>query len=134
MTARPIPRAQPRPRIRVIKGSGHRVPRIAPWVMFTMLAVVTFFSLIYSRTVLNDSAFRLDEVEQRIAEEQAEYQQLRLEIARLQSPERIDPRARMLGLVLPDEVRTLEVAGVATSEEGGDERWAIVKSILTASP
>ncbi len=134
MTARPIPRTQPRPRVRVIAGSGRNRPRIAPWLLFTLLAVLTFFALIYSRTVLSDAAFRLEEVEQRIAEEQVRYQQLRLEIARLQSPERIDPLARQLGLVLPDEVRTLEVPGLAVTDEGAEEHWANVKSILTASP
>lgn len=134
MTARPLPRTQNRPRIRVIAGHARRRPRIAPWLLFTLLAVVTFFALIYSRTVLSDSAFRLEEVEQRITEEQVSYQQLRLEIARLQSPERVDPLARQLGLVLPHEVRTLEVPGATVAEPGAEEHWAEVKSILTATP
>ncbi len=134
MTARPAPRPGPRPRIRVITGRGRARPRIAPWLLFTLLAIVAFFALIYSRVALNDAAFRLDEVERRILQEEAEYQQLRLEVARLQSPERIVPLAEQLGLVLPAEVRTLEVVGVVGSGGGGEERWAEVKSILTASP
>ena len=108
--------------------------RIAPWLLFTALVIFIFFALIYSRTTLSDSAFRLEEVDSRIVREEATFQQLRLEVARLQSPERIVPLAEEIGLVLPSQVRTVAAAGVAGSEGGAEERWAEVKSILTASP
>jgi len=108
--------------------------RIAPWLLFTALVVFVFFSLIYSRTALSDSAFDIEKVDSQIAQEEATYQQLRLEVARLQSPERIVPLAEEIGLVLPTQVRTVEAAGVTGSEGGAEARWAEVKSILTASP
>lgn len=134
MTARLAPAPQPRPQIRVIPGRGRQTLRMTPWLLFTALVVFIFFALIYSRTTLSDSAIRLEEVESQIVQQQAAYQQLRLEVARLQSPERIVPLAEDIGLVLPDQVRTVEAAGVTGSEGGAEVRWAEVKSILTASP
>ncbi|HKZ28887.1 MAG TPA: hypothetical protein VJ482_04510 [Acidimicrobiia bacterium] len=134
MTARLAPVPQQQHRIRVIPGRGIQPLRLAPWLLFTALVIFVFFALIYSRTILSDSAFRLREVEAQISQEQATYQQLRLEVARLQSPERIVPLAEGIGLVLPNEVRTIEVARVTGFEGGAEARWAEVKSILTASP
>ncbi|MDH5615465.1 MAG: hypothetical protein OEY62_02880 [Acidimicrobiia bacterium] len=134
MTARLAPAPRQRPQIRVVPGRGRQHLRMAPWLLFTALVIFVFFALIYSRTTLSDSAFRLDEVESQIAEEEVAYQQLRLEVARLQSPERVVPLAKGTGLVLPHEVRTVEAAGVAGFEGGAEARWAEVKSILTASP
>jgi cell division protein FtsL len=108
--------------------------RIAPWLLFTALVIFVFFALIYSRTTLSDSAFRLEEVESQITQEEVLYQQLRLDVARLQSPERIVPLAEQIGLVLPSQVRTVEAAGVNGAGVGAEARWAEVKSILTASP
>lgn len=134
MTARPAPLTQTRPQIRVVPGRGIQPLRMAPWLLFTVLVIFVFFALIYSRTALSDSAFRLKEVDAQIAQQEATYQQLRLEVARLQSPERIVPLAEEIGLVLPSQVRTVEAAGVTGSEGGAEARWAEVKSILTASP
>lgn len=108
--------------------------RIAPWFLFTALVIFVFFALIYSRTALSDSAFQLKEVEAQIAQEQATFQRLRLEVARLQSPERVVPLADEIGLVLPNQVRTVQATGVTGTEGGAEEHWAEVKSILTASP
>jgi len=134
MTARLAPARQPRPQIRVLPGRAVRPMRMAPWLLFTALVLFVFFALIYSRTALSDSAFDLEKVQGQIAREEATYQQLRLEVARLQSPERVVPLAEQIGLVLPTQVRTVEAAGVTGSEGGEEARWAEVKSILTASP
>ncbi|MGZ8753926.1 MAG: hypothetical protein ACXW15_01935 [Acidimicrobiia bacterium] len=134
MTARLAPAGQQRPHIRVVPGRAVQPLRMAPWLLFTALVIFVFFALIYSRTILSDSAFRLEEVESQIAQEEAVYQQLRLEVARLQSPGRIVPLAEQIGLVLPNQVRTVEAAGVTGSEGGAEARWVEVKSILTASP
>jgi cell division protein FtsL len=120
--------------MRVVAGHGVQPLRIAPWLLFTALVVFIFFALIYSRTALSDSAFQLKEVEAQIAQEEATFQRLRLEVARLQSPERVVPLAEEIGLVLPNQVRTVQAAGVAGPDGGAEERWAEVKSILTASP
>lgn len=134
MTARLAPAAQQRTQIRVIRGRGVQPLRMAPWLLFTVLVVFVFFALIYSRTALSGSAFDLKEVDAQIAQEAATFDKLRLEVARLQSPERIVPLAEEIGLVLPDQVRTVEATGVTGSDGGAEARWAEVKSILTASP
>lgn len=134
MTARLAPSRQPGTPIRVIAGRAHQPMRIAPWLLFTALVIFVFFALIYSRTTLSDSAFRLEEVESQITQEEVLYQQLRLDVARLQSPERIVPLAERIGLVLPSQVRTVEATGVNGAGDDAEARWAEVKSILTASP
>ena len=60
---------------------------------------------------------------------------LRRDVARLRSPERIQPLAVQLGLVYPDpaDIRTVTAAGVVVVKSN-DDRWTEIKSILSASP
>ncbi|MGH8934812.1 MAG: hypothetical protein ACRDXD_00840 [Acidimicrobiia bacterium] len=134
MTARPVAIPRPRPHLRVVQGRAARAPRLAPWALFTTLVLLAFFGLIFSRIALDRSAFVLEELEDQIALEAVRYQGLRLEVARLQSPQRVLQQAEEMGLVFPAEVRTLSVpAAVATGENPGG-RWAEVKSVLGALP
>lgn len=66
--------------------------------------------LIYLRTEIDESAYRIQQLERRIEFEQARQSQLHLEMIRLESPGEIVPIAeQMLGMVLPEDV--LEVTG-----------------------
>ncbi len=103
-------------------------------MVFTLAALCAFFGLIYSRTALDRSAFDLQEIQAQVAAEQARYQELRLEVARLNAPSRIGPLASELGLVFPPEVHTLSAPGVQPPQKEAELRWAEVKSILTATP
>jgi hypothetical protein len=134
MTARPLAIPRPRPHLRVVPGRPTPAPRLAPWVFFTTVALLAFFGLIFSRIALDRSAFVLEELEDQIALEEVRYQGVRLEVARLQSPQRVLHQAEEMGLVFPAEVRTLSVPElVATGEDPGG-RWAEVKSVLGALP
>lgn len=134
MTARPARTARPVTRLRVIAGKKSAQPRVGAWVLFTVLAVVLFFSLIVSRVALDKPALELNELSQQIEAEQVHYQQLRLEVARLQAPERIVPLAEELGLTYPEDVRVVVADGVGDQQPSTEDRFANVKSILTASP
>lgn len=134
MTARTAPAYRRRPRLRVIEGQAGGRRRLTPWITFTTLVVVAFFALIFSRTALDRSAFELQEVQSRIFEEQARYERLRLDVARLESPTRIEPLAREMGLVFPGDVISLTAPGVIEDLDDPEQRWAELKSILTASP
>jgi len=131
-------RSLPLPRtagLRVVPGAAARPhPRVGPWLLLTVVVLAAFFLLIYSRIALDRSAFILDEIGRQTAVEETRYWELRLESARLQSPERIVARAQELGMVYPDQVQTLEIAGVGSPATGAEERWADLKALLAAQP
>ncbi len=128
MTARAAPLTRARPRLRVVAGRRVDSPRVAPWVLFTAAAVVAFFALILSRTMLDHAAFELHELETSIAQQQGRYHQLRIEVARLQSPRRVAPLAAELGMVFPTQSEPITVEGVID----GETQWAETRTILTA--
>lgn len=113
-----------------------RRPVARHWVVFTALVILAFFALIYSRTALDDSAFLVQQLESGIADEEARYWQLRLEVAELQAPDRIAEEAARLGLIYPAGGPVpLDVPGVVRAEPSDlDDRWAQIKSILSAQP
>jgi cell division protein FtsL len=133
MTARPVPIQRTR-RLRVIRGRRHMRPTLGTWVIFTGVAVALFFALILSRVALDKPALELSDLRAHIEAEQARYQQLRLEVAELQSPDRIMSRADELGLVYPDSLQILIADGVGDGIPAEGDRFADVKSILTAAP
>jgi cell division protein FtsL len=105
-----------------------------PWIIFALAVIVAFFGLIYSRISLDQSAFVLEDLEQQIAAEEARHWDLRVEVARLQSPERITRVASEMGMIYPAELAALEVEGVDASELDPEYRWAQLKALLTAQP
>jgi cell division protein FtsL len=76
------------------------------------------FGLVVARTSLDAGAFELADLNQQIAAEQDRQQLLELEVARLESPTRIAPLADEMGLVYPDDRRTLFVDGM--DDDGGN--------------
>ncbi len=104
-------------------------------MLVAFAAVALFFALVITNTALDQSAFDLQEIRAQIAEEQTRFDQLRLEVARLKSPERIQPLAEQMGMVYPDpaERRTVTAEGVVVVQTN-DDRWTNMKSIVSASP
>jgi hypothetical protein len=138
MSARPVPLHLPQAGSVGEAAVRHRfaVPRLRGWLLFTTLVVAGFLLLIYSRTALDRSAFDLAELESSIATAESQYWELRLEVARLQSPDLIEARAADLGLVYPDpaELRRITVAGAAAADSEIDERWTELKALLSSQP
>lgn len=135
MTARPAGRPERAPtRLRVIAGRRAQRPGMGAWILFSALAVVLFFALIVSRVALDKPALELNDLARQIEAEQVHYQQLRLEVARLQAPERIVPLAEELGLIYPQEVRVVVADGVGDTKPPTGDRFADVRSIFVASP
>lgn len=136
MTAAPVRARSPRRRLRVI--AGHRVAklRVFPAVVMALALVVAFFAIIFSHARLTESSFELDELSRAIDIEQARFEELRLEVARLSSPARIGPEAEALGMVLPDPAALQPITARILSDATHDDaaHWATVKPIVTAAP
>jgi cell division protein FtsL len=111
-----------------------RRTRVGAWILLTLGLAAAFILLIYSRIALDRSAFVLEEVNRQMEVEEARYWQLRQEAAELQAPERVVARAHELGLVYPESVETIEVAGVGSAGTGTEDRWADLKALLGAQP
>jgi cell division protein FtsL len=103
-------------------------------VVFTLAVVMAFFLLIFSRTTLDHTAFEIKDLETRIAAEESRYWELRLEIARLQAPDRIMDAAGELNLVYPEEIRNVTVAIEGGPAMSLDDRCAELKALLSAHP
>jgi cell division protein FtsL len=93
--------------------------------------------------VLTQGQFQLEKLEEKAAAEQARYEQLRLEVAQLESPERVVAAAQQrLGMIPAPGVTYLSPSGPATDApparyRDGDvpaegESWARVKPHLAA--
>lgn len=108
--------------------------RIRPLVVFTLVVILAFFALIYSRTSLDRAAFDLHQIELELAAEERTHWDLRLEVARLKSPQRITQAAAGLGLVYPEERITIEAPGVASDADYAAARWTASSSLISELP
>ena len=117
-----------------------------------LLACASLFALAAFQAVLVSNQAELDRLAGRAEEEQARFQRLRLEVAQLESPERIVAVAQeRLGMVPPAGVTYLSPSGVVSGEieaaaaadddaaatpDGGTrgQSWATVKPYLNDAP
>jgi hypothetical protein len=76
-----------------------------------------FFALIYSRIFLDRAAFEIKNLEGLISEQEARFDELRLEVAQLESPQRIFAEAERMGMVLPGEGRTISAPMPVTEDQ-----------------
>ena len=132
--ARSVPILVPRAGLRdVVESDRRRVP-IGGWILVASVLFAAFLGMIWSRTALDHNAFDIQEIEYQIEIEEARYWELRLEAARLQDPARITTLAEEMGMVYPDQVRTIVVSGVGGPGADAEDRWAELKGLLSASP
>ena len=106
MAARTAPARFPGSRLRVIPG--HNPASVGMRQLgWLVLAIAMFFTLIYSRIYLDRAAFEITRLEGQINEQEARFDELRLEVAQLESPQRIYAEAERMGMVLPEQGRTV---------------------------
>ncbi len=129
MTARALQTKAPE-RIRLISTGTAGRPRVAAWVVYTVVVAAVFFGLIYSQTELDGSAFELQKLDQQLTDAQLRHSALSLEVARLSSPARIVPAANDLGMVLPSDMRTISAPGVVDIADA----TPLAEPLVTASP
>ncbi len=121
MATRTAPARAPRSRLRVIPGRSRDPARIGVrQVGGLVLAVLMFFTLIYSRIFLDRAAFEITKLEGLISEQESRFDELRLEVAQLESPQRIYSEAERMGMVLPEEARTVFAPMPVSDDEIGE--------------
>ncbi|HEX6417520.1 MAG TPA: septum formation initiator family protein [Acidimicrobiales bacterium] len=129
--------------LRVVRPAGRL--RLSPraGVVLTVLAFVALFLVAVCHALLIESQATLDELDAEVATEQARYEELRQEVAALESPERIKTDAvERLGMVPAEDIVWLtpdEPAPPGGDEphdagESPDTSAARVKPYLEATP
>jgi cell division protein FtsL len=147
----PGPRPAERPsHLRVVAPSERVRRRLTPATAVLLSAVVfaVLLAVAMAHTLLVEGQVRLDELDAQLATEQARYQELRTQVAELESPARIVEAARQKGMVTPDDLVYLQplapdrpAVGPTTGDDdepaadptaGGerDRPWADVKPLL----
>ena len=111
-----------------------RRPVVRPLLVFTLAVILAFFAVIYSRISLDRTAFELQRLDREIAVEQERHWDLRVDYARLQSPDLITQRAAALGLVYPEDRRTIEISGMADTVGGPEDRWMDLRALFVEQP
>lgn len=110
-TALTFPRAAPQPArrvpqrvpLRVVEVASRRSRRQRRHVTLVASAItIALFTVVAFHVVLAQSQISIDRVERQTVLAQRHYEDLRLDRARLSSPERIVQRAAELGLVAPN--------------------------------
>jgi cell division protein FtsL len=138
--------AADRTHLRLVRGARNGLglsPRVG--VVLTVLAFVGLFAVAVCHALLIERQASIDELDARVAEEQARYEDLSLEVAELESPERIRTVAtEELGMVPAGEVVWLTPqepapAGDAADDEveeedSPDTSAARVKPYMEATP
>lgn len=155
------PKTPARPPLRVVDGreaTRRRRRRGVAWMGLGLLAT-GLLAVVTSHVILSQQHYELEQLERRAAISQRQYDQLRLDVARLEAPERIvEVATGRLGMVTPDEVtyltpteRVVDRFAAGPAADGGSDAeaagadkqavaldapsgWASVKPHLTAAP
>lgn len=147
------PAVAPRPDLRVLEGGGKtlRQERLGRARVVASVAVLglILFGVVAFHVVLSQGQFELEQMETRAAEEQAQYDKRRLQVAQLESPERITQEAtNRLGMVPAEKVtavapdaqdisplaKNFEISGGnPTNDPSRAQSWAKVKPHLSSA-
>ena len=119
-------RAPGRPELRVLRPEdaateadrAQLVRRLA--IAAIALVALCIFGIVVFHVLLTQNQFRLDKMQEESLEHQAEYDRLRLQVAELESPDRIVAAAHTVGMVTPPKVTYL----TPTVEEHGADATA----------
>jgi cell division protein FtsL len=135
--------SSPRRHLRLVLPA-RRSLRLSPrlGVLLTVVGFVALFGVAVCHALLIQNQASVDELDRRVAAEQARYEQLRLEVAELESPQRITTEAQNdLGMVPAGETMWLtpdQPAPTSTTApdavESTDTSAAEVKPYLEAAP
>lgn len=133
--SRPAPNAplrvvRRRSRNLIRRGDGRRVAPLAVLAGICALAIV--FGVLLEQVVLAQSAFRLARIRHRLVQAEERHERLMLQVAGLESPERIERFAReRLGMVEP---RPEQLQYVVADVRSRAERRAVADAAPDAPP
>jgi hypothetical protein len=145
---RPVERPEPRQRpdhLRVVRPdeqpSNRGLRRLTPraGLFATAFLFIVLFAVAGAQSLLVQGQLRLDASEKRLAAEQARYQELRKDLAGMESPERIVAAAHAQGMVTPVDLVYLQPVDADLAEGAGSEvdtivqgnrDWSSVKPLL----
>lgn len=133
---RPVPAPDRRPPLRVVdpvprhrvRPSVRRHPRLLPAAAAVAVAAA-LFGLVAAHALLAQGQFRLQDLERRADVEQARYERLRLDVARLEAPARVVSVAQeRLGMVPPAAVTYLSPSGPASTPSAAPPSTAVAEA------
>lgn len=145
--ARQRPAPAPRRHLRVVGPADRVRRRLTPraGVLLTGLTFVTLLLVAVAHTLLVQGQIRLDDLDAQLRVEQARYQELRKEVAEMESPTRVVAAAEDLGMVMPEDLVYLQPPAPAGPYEpvppptvDGDaatapqSTWSTMKPLLEA--
>jgi cell division protein FtsL len=147
VTAYPVPgRASGAPPLRLVptgplvreagKSTTRARGRVSAAVLLTtgiILAAAVVFGLVLVNIFLAQSSFRLSDLQARVAEQETRYLELRFEVARGESPERIVQKAAELGLGAPEKQEYISGPAVVTDAPDSATRMAAGRTESAAS-
>ena len=145
-TETPQPLPVDRSHLKVVRPGGRGRPqiRLTPrtGVTLVVLLFVALFLVAVSHALLIESQVRLDDLDAQVAQEQTRYEDLRQEIADLESPARIQEAAGELGMVpagervwiTPDQSAVSAETEDTAEDESPDTSNADVKPYLGSAP
>jgi cell division protein FtsB len=144
--AKPLERKEARRHLRVVPEAGRRL-RISPrtGVVLTVSLFGALFGVAVSHAMIIESQMDLEQLDDRAATEQARYERLRLDVAELESPDRIVHEAQdRLGMVPADDTVWLTPDQPAPSDGSSGREdttadtpatsWADIKPYLESAP
>jgi cell division protein FtsL len=127
--------------VRPDEGRGLRF-RLTPVASLGLIVLLfaALFAVAVSHALLIEGQAQLDRLDAEAAEQQARYERLRVDVAELESPERILADARALGMVPADDVQWLTPekpvagGGGASEVETSGTSWEEVKPYVGSTP
>ncbi len=143
----PAPERVPR-HLRVVAPAERVRRRLTPatGVLLTALLFVTLFLVAIAQTVLVQGQIRLDGLDTQLTAEQARYQELRTQVAEMESPARVVAAAEAMGMVAPQDLVYLQPDATHGQSRppaspapdpaegdvvsGADSTWSVMKPLL----
>ncbi|MGQ0830148.1 MAG: hypothetical protein ACT4OV_00545 [Microthrixaceae bacterium] len=128
--------------LRVVRPTDRVRRRLTPaaGVVLTGVLFATLLAIAIAHALLVQGQVRLDGLDTQLTAEQARYQELRTQVAEMESPARVVAAAQALGMVAPDDLVYLQPeATLAPATASPDVRnpdtgsdWSAMKPLLEA--
>jgi cell division protein FtsL len=112
-------KAPARERLKVVERDERKMRRRIPWPVVIGLVCVfaVIFGVLIARVVLVKTSFKLQKLQEGLVAAEELHEELLLEAAKMESPERIAREARAMGMIDPETVNYI-VADIPQRSQG----------------